>query len=56
MIPHLGLLALGGLNPRQLTAASAQIAAIRNRSGQPQAACTLQHVHTTLRAARSAKG
>ncbi|MFC8848538.1 MULTISPECIES: tyrosine-type recombinase/integrase [unclassified Micromonospora] len=51
LIPHIGQLILGDLNPRQLTAAFAQIAATRNRSGQLQSACTLRHVHTTLRAA-----
>jgi hypothetical protein len=51
LIPHIGQLILGDLTSRQLNAAFAQIAVTRNRSGQPQTACTLQHVHTTLRAA-----
>ncbi|MFI6162931.1 tyrosine recombinase XerC [Micromonospora haikouensis] len=51
LIPHIGHLILGDLSARQLTAAFGQIAATRNRSGQLQRPCTLQHVHTTLRAA-----
>lgn len=51
LIPHIGQLILGDLNSRQLNAAFAELAVTRNRSGQPQTACTLQHVHTTLRAA-----
>ncbi|WUI06181.1 site-specific integrase [Micromonospora sp. NBC_00421] len=51
LIPHIGQLILGDLSARQLTAAFGQIAATRNRSGQLQSPCTLQHVHTTLRAA-----
>lgn len=51
LIPHIGQLILGDLSARQLTVAFGQIAATRNRSGQLQSPCTLQHVHTTLRAA-----
>ncbi|MHA4945692.1 tyrosine-type recombinase/integrase [Micromonospora sp. SD19] len=51
LIPHIGQLILGDLSSRQLAAAFGQIAATRNRSGQLQSACTLQHIHTTLRAA-----
>ncbi|MFE9203853.1 tyrosine-type recombinase/integrase [Micromonospora sp. NPDC007230] len=54
LIPHIGHLVLGDLTARQLNAAFTQIAATRNRSGQPQTPCTLQHVHTTLRAALNA--
>ncbi|GIJ10579.1 tyrosine-type recombinase/integrase [Micromonospora andamanensis] len=54
LIPHVGHLILGDLTSRQLNAAFAQIAATRNRSGQPQTPCTLRHVHTTLRAALNA--
>ncbi|MFE9192003.1 tyrosine-type recombinase/integrase [Micromonospora sp. NPDC007208] len=54
LIPHLGQLILGDLTGRQLNAAFAQIAVTRNRAGQPQTACTLHHVHTTLRAALNA--
>ncbi|WP_239312971.1 site-specific integrase [Plantactinospora mayteni] len=54
LIPHIGQLILGELTSRQLNTAFTQIASTRNRSGQPQTACTLQHVHTTLRAALSA--
>ncbi|MCX4469376.1 site-specific integrase [Micromonospora sp. NBC_01655] len=51
LIPHIGHLILGELNPRQLNAAFAQIALTHNRAGQPQTASTLQHIHATLRAA-----
>ncbi|MFY1597058.1 hypothetical protein [Micromonospora sp. WMMD737] len=51
LIPHIGHLILGDLTARQLNTAFAQIAVTHNRSGQPQTACTLQHIHTTLRAA-----
>ncbi|MBO4207560.1 site-specific integrase, partial [Micromonospora echinofusca] len=51
LIPHIGQLILGELTSRQLNAAFAAIATTRNRAGQLQSACTLQHVHTTLRAA-----
>ncbi|GAB3966964.1 tyrosine-type recombinase/integrase [Plantactinospora veratri] len=51
LIPHLGTLILGDLTTRQLNAAFTQIALTRNRFGQPQTPCTLQHVRTTLRAA-----
>ncbi|MGI5146839.1 hypothetical protein ACQEVC_10710 [Plantactinospora sp. CA-294935] len=51
LIPHLGSLVLGDLTIRQLNAAFTQIALTRNRLGQPQTPCTLQHVRTTLRAA-----
>ncbi|RAO02171.1 Tyrosine recombinase XerC-like [Micromonospora noduli] len=51
LIPHIGHLILGDLNPRQLNAAFAQIALTRNRAKQPHTACTLQHIHATLRAA-----
>jgi hypothetical protein len=54
LIPHIGHLTLGNLTLRQLNMAFTQIAATRNRNGQPQTACTLQHVHTTLRAPLSA--
>ncbi|MFD6771171.1 tyrosine-type recombinase/integrase [Micromonospora chalcea] len=54
LIPHIGHLVLGELTSRQLNAAFTQIAATRNRSGQPQTPCTLQHVHTTLRTALNA--
>ncbi|MER7419044.1 hypothetical protein ABT346_20055 [Micromonospora peucetia] len=45
LIPHLGQLILGDLNTRQLTVAFAQIAATRNRHGQPQ---TLHRIHWHL--------
>jgi integrase len=51
LIPHIGQLTLGELTSRQLNVAFGKIASTRNRSGQPQTACTLQHIHTTLRAA-----
>ncbi|OKI58005.1 integrase [Micromonospora sp. CB01531] len=54
LVPHIGQLVLGDLTARQLNTAFARIAVTRNRSGQPQTACTLQHVHTTLRAALNA--
>ncbi|MEO3780800.1 hypothetical protein ABGB16_29105 [Micromonospora sp. B11E3] len=54
LVPHVGHLILGDLTSRQLNAAFTQIAATRNRSGQPQTPCTLRHVHTTLRAALNA--
>ncbi|MDM4783278.1 MULTISPECIES: tyrosine-type recombinase/integrase [unclassified Micromonospora] len=54
LIPHLGQLILGDLTGRQLNAAFAQIAVTHNRAGQLQTACTLHHVHTTLRAALNA--
>ena len=54
LIPHIGQLTLGGLTSRQLNAAFAQIGSTRNRFGQPHTACTLRHVHTTLRAALTA--
>ncbi|MEH1017844.1 tyrosine-type recombinase/integrase [Micromonospora sp. CPCC 206060] len=54
LIPHVGHLILGDLTSRQLNAAFTQIAATRNRTGQPQTPCTLQHIHTTLRAALNA--
>ncbi|MFY1597085.1 tyrosine-type recombinase/integrase [Micromonospora sp. WMMD737] len=53
LIPHIGHLILGDLNSRQLDAAFTQIAGTRNRTGQPQTVCTLQHIHATLRAALS---
>jgi integrase len=53
LIPHIGHLIVGDLNSRQLDAAFAQIAATRNRAGQPQTVCTLQHIQATLRAALS---
>ncbi|MEO3779468.1 site-specific integrase [Micromonospora sp. B11E3] len=53
-VPHIGQLILGDLTARQLNKAFARIAVTRNRSGQPQTAYTLQHVHTTLRAALNA--
>ncbi|MDG4778159.1 tyrosine-type recombinase/integrase [Micromonospora sp. WMMD961] len=51
LIPHLGQLILGDVTSRQLNAAFAAIAATRTRAGQLRSACTLQHLHTTLRAA-----
>ncbi|MFV2098038.1 tyrosine recombinase XerC [Micromonospora sp. LOL_014] len=54
LIPHIGHLVLGDLNSRQLNAAFARIAVTRNRVGQPQTACTLQHIHSTLRVALNA--
>ncbi|GAA2845431.1 site-specific integrase [Actinoplanes cyaneus] len=54
LIPTIGHLTLAELNPRQLTAAFAAIGKSTNRHGRPNTVCTLQHVHTTLRAALNA--
>ncbi|WP_231925093.1 site-specific integrase [Micromonospora purpureochromogenes] len=51
LIPHIGQLILGDLTSRQLNVAFTAMASTRNRAGRLQSACTLQHVHTTLRAA-----
>ncbi|NMO54533.1 site-specific integrase [Actinoplanes sp. TBRC 11911] len=54
LIPRIGALTLTELNARQLTAAFAEISNTTNRYGLPHTVCTLQHVHTTLRAALNA--
>ncbi|MCM4083044.1 tyrosine-type recombinase/integrase [Paractinoplanes hotanensis] len=54
LIPAIGHLTLAELSSRQLTAAFATIGKATNRYGQPTTICTLQHVHTTLRAALNA--
>ncbi|WP_430791317.1 tyrosine-type recombinase/integrase [Actinoplanes sp. G11-F43] len=54
LIPSIGALPLGQLSSRQLTVAFAEIGKATNRHGAPNTVCTLQHVHTTLRAALNA--
>lgn len=54
LIPSIGSLTLAQLSTRQLTAAFAEIGRATNRYGLRNSVCTLQHVHTTLRAALSA--